>query len=94
MARSLVVVVVVVVVEPPNVVAVVRSAAVAAVLFAEVPLLARDWPYVGAAVGVVMAIAPDQLLPVAGRERKSTGPDVGCHEMTLAIFVSRWLRDL
>lgn len=92
MARSLVVVVAVV--EPPNVVAVVRSAAVA-VLFAEVPLLARDWPYVGAAVGVVvMAIAPDQLLPVAGRERKSTGPDVGCHEMTLAIFVSRWLRDL
>lgn len=93
MARSLVVVVVAV--EPPNVVAVVRSAAVAAVLFAEVPLLARDWPYVGAAVGVVvMVIAPDQLLPVAGRERKSTGPDVGCHEMTLAIFVSRWLRDL
>lgn len=93
MARSLVVVVAVV--EPPNVVAVVRSAAVAAVLFAEVPLLARDWPYVGAAVGVVvMVIAPDQLLPVAGRERKSTGPDVGCHEMTLAIFVSRWLRDL
>lgn len=93
MARSLVVVVVAV--EPPNVVAVVRSAAVAAVLFAEVPLLGRDWPYVGAAVGVVvMAIAPDQLLPVAGRERKSTGPDVGCHEMTLAIFVSRWLRDL
>lgn len=93
MARSLVVVAVAV--EPPNVVAVVRSAAVAAVLFAEVPLLARDWPYVGAAVDVVvMAIAPDQLLPVAGRERKSTGPDVGCHEMTLAIFVSRWLRDL
>lgn len=76
-------------------VAVVRLAAVAAELLAEVPLLALYWPYVEAAVGVVvMAIAPDQLLPVVGRERKSTGPDVGYHEMTLAIFVSRWLRDL
>lgn len=96
MARSLVVVVAVAV-GPSNATAVERSVAAAAGSFAEGPLWAPDWANAAAAVDVVvaaMAVGPDRLLPVVGRERKSTAPDVGRRRGTMpAIFVSRWWHD-
>lgn len=95
MARSLVVVAVVAV-GPSNATAVERSVAAAAGSFAEGPLWALDWANAAAAVDVAvaaMAVGPDRLLPVVGRERKSTAPDVGRRGTMPAIFVSRWWHD-